>query len=141
MQEGVLRPVTDLYKETGPGKMNPKCNDLGSDNSLPSKVLQEQVSLVGVLHKSEAHRLVKDPRNQTGKNHYEYSECRNTKNWDLARDYVHAKAKPYECIQCRKTFSCNQTSCSTSRFTLENSLLSVKSVGKPFATVLLSGIT
>ncbi|XP_070254226.1 zinc finger protein 599 [Myotis yumanensis] len=99
MQE-VLRPVTDPHKE-----MNPKCNDLGSDNSLRSRVLQERVSLVGVLRNSDTHRL-KDPRNQTGKNHYEYNECRNTKNWDLAHDYVHPKAKPYECTQCRKTFSC-----------------------------------
>lgn len=102
--------MIDPHKETGPGKMNPKCNDLGSDNNLHSRVLQEQVSplqeQVGVLHKSDTHRLVKDPRNQTGKIHYEHSECRNTQNWNLAHDYVHAKAKSYECIQCRKTFSC-----------------------------------
>ncbi|XP_045041291.1 zinc finger protein 599 isoform X1 [Desmodus rotundus] len=105
MQEGILRPVTEPNKETIPGKMNPKCNELGTDNSPHSRVLQEQVSPVGVLQESDTHRLVKDPSKPVGKRHDEYSECRNIRNWDLVHDCVYAKAKPYECINCRKTFS------------------------------------
>ncbi|XP_032984385.1 zinc finger protein 599 isoform X2 [Rhinolophus ferrumequinum] len=104
LQEGISRPVTEPHKKTGTGKMNPKCNELGTDDSVHSRVFQERVSLVGVLHDSHAHRRVKDPMNQAGKNRYEYSECQNVMNRDLVQDCVHAKAKLYECIQCRKTF-------------------------------------
>ncbi|XP_058385136.1 zinc finger protein 805-like, partial [Diceros bicornis minor] len=50
MQEGVLRPVTDRHKESGPGNVSPECNELGTDDNLHSRVLQERASPVGVPH-------------------------------------------------------------------------------------------
>lgn len=39
MQEGILSPVPDPDKETSSGKMSPKCDEVGTDDSLHSKVL------------------------------------------------------------------------------------------------------
>ena len=41
MQEVILSPVTDPHEKTDPGKMSPKCDELGIDDSLHSRVLQE----------------------------------------------------------------------------------------------------
>ena len=41
MQEVILSPVTGPHEKTDPGKMSPKCDELGIDDSLHSRVLQE----------------------------------------------------------------------------------------------------
>ena len=130
IQEGILRPVTDPHKEAGPGNMSPKCNELGTDDSLCSRVLQEQVSPIGVLHGSDAHGQITDPMDLAEKNHYEYSELRNQ---DLTQlDCIRARVKPYECVHCRKAFRSTSDLVQHQQIHTGEKLFECKECGKAF---------
>ncbi|XP_004858937.2 zinc finger protein 599 [Heterocephalus glaber] len=107
MQEGNLRPGTDLSKETCSGKQSHKHDDLKTSDNLCLRVLQEQVIAQDAIrdHGSEkpGKDHVIDPKNKP----YKCKECGKAfgKNWALTQhQQIHTGVKPYECNECEKAF-------------------------------------
>ncbi|XP_016071393.1 PREDICTED: zinc finger protein 550-like [Miniopterus natalensis] len=107
-----MRPEKDPCKETHPGKMRLEDDRLGTDDSLPSKLLQDRLSRGDILHEGDPEGGGKRLRIQAGSSLYRCKQCGKgfSRKWYLARHQrVHTGMKPYECNACGKAFSQSST--------------------------------
>ncbi|XP_010624603.3 zinc finger protein 599 isoform X1 [Fukomys damarensis] len=106
MQEGNLKPGTDLSKETCSGKLSHK-HDLETGDNLCSGVLPEQIIAQDAIQEHDSEKPGKGYVIDAMNKPYKCKECGKgfSKNQALTQhQHIHTGMKPYECNECGKAF-------------------------------------